>query len=302
MMKKLYKISLLFLCSLIFSLAAEAQNTEWIRVQSDNGEFSIEAPAEYGFFYDQDGFSISDSGNDYFLREMRMLNAYHEQTLLSIEIYKAGKNALNTIRERDNRSGKFFDLKVDDYKIKQVVYETKDSYAVKKYFNSKNHIYILTAASRKGETPAMKRFFDSMIFNPNGKITQPATTAAVLFSNLRQTPVEIVTKPEKPADDKSTKMDPLENDADISKLIIISKPLASYTNAARAELEQGRVRMRVTFAKEGRISKLLLLQTLQKGLLRQSVFAALRIKFLPQEKAGEPQTVTKLIEYTFSIY
>ena len=84
--------------------------------------------------------------------------------------------------------------------------------------------------------------------------------------------------------------------------MIVSKPFASYTDAARSNGEQGIIRMRITFSKEGRISKLALVQTLKEGLQRQAVFAAIRIKFIPQEKNNEPLTVTKLIEYSFNIY
>jgi hypothetical protein len=300
-MKKLNKISLGLIFTLIFSFAVQAQTSEWIRTQSDNGEFSIEIPAKYGFFADKSGFSISDSGNSYLLADMNMFNAYHEKTTLSFESYKAGKGALDALQEKETKNGKSSKIKTADYKMKQYIFETKDSYMVRRYFSSKNYIYILTAASRTGETAAMKRFFDSMRFNPKGKIAD-STAKVVLFSALQATPIEMDSAEvdTKPTDNESPMLN--SEDDKITKLLILYKPLASYTNAARQKMEQGNIRMRIAFSKDGRITNVRVLQQLQAGLLRQAVFSAIRIKFLPQEKNNEPVNVSKLIEYSFNIY
>jgi hypothetical protein len=300
-MKKLNKISLGLIFTLIFSFAVQAQTSEWIRTQSDNGEFSIEIPAKYGFFADKSGFSISDSGNSYLLADMNMFNAYHEKTTLSFESYKAGKGALDALQEKETKNGKSSKIKTADYKMKQYIFETKDSYMVRRYFSSKNYIYILTAASRTGETAAMKRFFDSMRFNPKGKIAD-STAKVVLFSALQATPIEMDSAEvdTKPTDNESPMLN--SEDDKITKLLILYKPLASYTNAARQKMEQGNIIMRIAFSKDGRITNVRVLQQLQAGLLRQAVFSAIRIKFLPQEKNNEPVNVSKLIEYSFNIY
>lgn len=64
----------------------------------------------------------------------------------------------------------------------------------------------------------------------------------------------------------------------------------------------GTIRVRLTFAKDGFVSKIVVLKSLPEGLLRQSLFAALRIKFLPKMKDGSPETVIKMVEYKFDIY
>ncbi len=302
-----YKIYyVLCFCLLVLASAnAFAQDKpEWIRAVSDNGEFSVEVPAEYGFFADKNGYTVPASSNTYELREMRMFNAYTEKTLISFESYKANKAALEALRQKEfARDAKVSETKLGDVKIKQVVIQTPASYAVKKYFSSKNYIYILTAASRSGETAAMKRFFDSLIFTPGGKALTSTTAKAVAFADLKGTPIEIDSSPnDSSLKDKNPLPTPPVKDESISNLVIVSKPRASYTDAARQNREEGTVKMRVTFSKDGRISKISTMQILKEGLLRQSVFAAIRIKFLPQEKDGEPVTVTKVIEYSFDIY
>jgi len=85
-------------------------------------------------------------------------------------------------------------------------------------------------------------------------------------------------------------------------MTILIKPTPSYINSARMKGEKGTIQIRATFSEQGRIAKIAFLKTLKEGLVRQAVFAALRIKFLPAEKQGQPETVTKIIEYSFDIY
>lgn len=294
--KKLFACFCLLLTA---QIAAFAQENDWKRVASDNGEFAIEVPANSNYFFDNDGFTVSDSGESYQVTELRMINAYQEKTLMVVESYRANRNALNVMREKEARAGKMSEIKGDGYKIKQVIEQTPEFYAVKKFFASKEFIYILTAASRSGETPAMKRFFDSMAFKPDGQVPE-TTPKAVAFSKLKQTRVEI----EEYADIKpdNTTPKPPNIVEKITKLAIVSKPNPSFTKAARRNEETGKIRLRVTFAKEGRVSKITILQRLESGLLRQAILAAIRIKFLPQEKDGELMTVARTVEYGFSIY
>jgi len=284
------------------AFAQEVDKTDWIRVASDNGEFSVEVPAGYGFFADKDGFSQSESYNTYALREMHLLNAYAEKTLISFESYRVNKGAIEALSKFEERSGKVSEIKSGDLKIKQIVFQTPASYAVKRYFSSKNHVYVLTAASRSGETAAMKRFFDSLVFDRDAKAPDPALKA-VAFSALKGTPVELDSAPDQPLPKPGTvTTPPTPDEKDDAKLVIVSKPLAHYIDVARRNMEEGTVRLRVTFSKDGRVSKISTMKTLGHGLLRQSIFAALRIKFLPQEKNGEPVTVSKTVEYSFDIY
>ncbi len=306
------KIFFALLAVVLFSTLIKAQNqtADWVRAQSDNGEFSIEVPAEYGFFADKDGFSVSGSSNTYFLQEMNMLNAFHDKTLLSFESYKGGKSALDAIRERDAKKGESSEIKRDGYNVKQIIIKNQNSYTIRQYFNSKNYIYILTAASRNGETPALRRFLDSVVFKPLDAKTNQAPTVdsklkTILFSALKATPIEVDANPQplqKSGVSSSSLPAPQVKDENASPLVILYKSPASYTNAARIKGEEGIVRLRITFSQAGYISKIAFLKSLGEGLLRQAVFAALRIKFIPQEKDGKPQTATKIIEYSFDVY
>ncbi|MBA2621243.1 MAG: energy transducer TonB [Acidobacteria bacterium] len=295
-----FAATILFLQTNAF--AQTNQSAEWIRAQSDNDEFSVEVPADYGFFVDKTGFSVSDSSDSYPLEEVKMFNSFTEKTLIAFESYKAGKKALNAIIEQDARNGKTSEIRLrSGASVKQVLIKTDKFYTVRQYLFSKNYIYILTAASRNGETPAMKRFLNSLVFKPES--SGSAIDDVVLFSALKTSQIEIDENPEplkKP--DKSPTVSLPVRDESVEPLTIVLKPAASYTEAARQTAETGSIQIRITFSQKGFVSKVGLLKTLKSGLTRQAFFAALRIKFLPQEKDEKPVTVTKVVEYAFHIY
>lgn len=83
---------------------------------------------------------------------------------------------------------------------------------------------------------------------------------------------------------------------------ITSKPRPGYTDAARQNNVQGTVVLRVTFMANGSIGGVSAVKGLPNGLTEQAIAAAKRIAFQPATVNGVPQTVTKQIEYSFSIY
>jgi TonB family protein len=85
-------------------------------------------------------------------------------------------------------------------------------------------------------------------------------------------------------------------------LKIISKPRANYTDAARQNQIQGTVTLRVTFLESGHIGSVSPISGLPDGLTEQAMAAAAQIRFEPANKNGEPITVTKSVQYSFTIY
>jgi hypothetical protein len=314
MMKKLH-ILLVFVLFTTFSFAQDEKKDDWIRVQSDDGEFSIEVPAKYGYFYDKVGTMISDGNNFYAMNEMSVFNSYIEHTLINFESYRTNQRTLEILEEGSESSAKkqkategFSEIKKDGYKIKQLVVKTDKHYTVSQYFYSKNYIYILTASSRDGETPIMKRFLDSLVFKPDSD--KKILSGNSKFPALKITPIKYLPKPEKSAKKDKTSPDepnplpsvtPIKTDSNVKSFLIISQPRASFTNEARQNGEQGAVRLKVSFSESGQITEIIVLETLRFGLLRNVVFAALRMKVIPQEKDDKPIPATKTIEYRFSI-
>ncbi|CAN5486772.1 hypothetical protein BH18ACI3_BH18ACI3_21430 [soil metagenome] len=278
---------------------------KWIRVQSDNGEFSIEVPAKYKFYYNKDGIFVRESSTDYRLTNMRMLNTYNAGTLLSFEMYEAKKDALNAIYNQDiykiNDNEKSV-IKRSDHSIRQSVIRTDKSYLTRQYFSSKTHIYILTAITRGKETPELRRFLDSLIFKPN--IKDGPDSNAILLSKLPVTEIDVEQKIEKESvsSPAATKPPDKPKDENIIPVTIFSKPRASFTEQARQNRITGTIRLKITLSEDGFIPHIVVVKTLPEGLLRQALFSAIRIKFLPKENQGKPETVVVTVEYSFDIY
>jgi TonB family protein len=83
---------------------------------------------------------------------------------------------------------------------------------------------------------------------------------------------------------------------------IISKPRAIYTDAARKNQIAGTVTLRVTFMANGTIGNIAVVSGLPEGLTEQAITAARNIQFEPAKRGGVAQTVTKQVQYTFTLY
>ncbi|MGC2237123.1 MAG: TonB family protein [Pyrinomonadaceae bacterium] len=65
---------------------------------------------------------------------------------------------------------------------------------------------------------------------------------------------------------------------------------------------EGIVRLRVTFLASGEIGEIVVINGLPNGLTEQAVEAARKIKFEPPKKNGVPYSVTKTVEYRFTLF
>lgn len=83
---------------------------------------------------------------------------------------------------------------------------------------------------------------------------------------------------------------------------VTSKPRANYTDAARQNQVQGTVTLRVTFLANGSIGSISTISGLPNGLTEQAIAAARAMRFDPAKKGGVPYTVTKQVQYNFTLY
>jgi TonB family protein len=98
------------------------------------------------------------------------------------------------------------------------------------------------------------------------------------------------------------KRDPPPPAGPTTSIEIISKPKPSYTDSARTNNVQGTVLLSVTFLSNGSIGGVSSVKGLPDGLTEKAIVAARQIQFKPALKNGQPQTVTKRIQYSFTIY
>jgi TonB family protein len=83
---------------------------------------------------------------------------------------------------------------------------------------------------------------------------------------------------------------------------IIAKPRAIYTNEARKNQRAGTVVLRVTFMANGSIGNVTVISGLPDGLTENAIAAAKNIQFEPAKRNGVAQTVTRQVEYTYTLY
>ena len=83
---------------------------------------------------------------------------------------------------------------------------------------------------------------------------------------------------------------------------IVLKPRANYTDLARTNLTQGKVLLRVTFSANGGIGAISVIRGIGDGLTEQAIAASRRILFIPASRNGIAYSVTKPVEYTFTIF
>ncbi len=83
---------------------------------------------------------------------------------------------------------------------------------------------------------------------------------------------------------------------------ITNKPRPGYTNRARSAGTQGKIVLAVLFVADGTIGAIAVLKGLGNGLNENCIKAARKIKFVPAKVNGEPISVVKRIQYSFTIY
>lgn len=86
-----------------------------------------------------------------------------------------------------------------------------------------------------------------------------------------------------------------------SRAIITYKPFVSFTEEARRQVVNGTIRVRAVLNKDGKVSRVLVVNPLCCGLTENAVFAASQIKFKPAIKDGKPVSIFLFLEYSFSI-
>jgi Gram-negative bacterial TonB protein C-terminal len=303
-----------------FSFAQKTKKDNWIRVQSDDGEFSVELPKKYNHFYDKEGFSFVSWGNGTYLREMSIINAYNKDTLLNVERYKVEESSQNKSRESLEKTNPFksvteeisrklamedpryltiqktnkswIDIDKYDFKISQLTRKSEEEFTIKQHFYSESFVYILTASSRKGLTPEITRFLNSLEFNP--KRSNQIKENVEIFSKLKQTKIEFSEKPESELPITKTKID-----KSLKPLLLIANPSVPYTAEAVKNGTVGTIILEATFSETGQITKIIVRKSLDYGLVHNAFLTMLRMKFLPALKKGKPVSTVKIFDYEF---
>lgn len=306
----------------LLSIAAAAQaSQEWMRLESESKDFSVSVPSGYEVIEDKKGYEIAKSFSRALLKvkiikleDIKRVMAFRDGATVLIESYRTNRldDALE-IFYPGLKAGATNEIGMNSFKGRSVTETNEVSYKYEAYFGSGDHMYHILAAARTEKNDALRYILSSIRFNGEALLTLKsdlegkAIETSMPISDLHETPFTF----EKAESGKTAPQDdvrmpviagprPVQNDP--SRLYIVDKPRASYTPAARKKGTQGTIKLRVTFGGDGKIQKIIELQGLPNGLTEESVKAARMMRFLPQEKDGNPVTVEKTIIYSFSIY
>lgn len=286
----------------LISIATYSQSADKVtRVQTDDGSFSIDVPTEHKYLFSKQGFIVSRDQSDYLTSEMSMVTAYHEGTLLSVEVYEAVPAALSAIMDKDRNKEwqNEADERIGSTKVKVIRRKGDDAFAISKYFSKDGKIFVLLAASRSGSTSAIERFFNSAELESKNKPVRPGTQ----FSKLKTSDLTMrEVDPPSPAPSSTPAAAKTPPDPSVKKFVLLRRFASSYGPKARRENVSGNIRLRVYFAKDGFIPHIDVYEKLGGGLLRQTLYAAARMRYLPEEKDGNPVTISKPVSYSFRIY
>lgn len=85
-------------------------------------------------------------------------------------------------------------------------------------------------------------------------------------------------------------------------LKITYKPKPRYTDDARANREQGDIRLAVFFGVDGKTKYIIPLKGLRYGLTEETIKAARGIAFEPEQIDGKPVSVVKIVVFNYKVY
>ncbi|MBX3288529.1 MAG: energy transducer TonB [Acidobacteria bacterium] len=251
-------------------------------------------------FYDAEGFLVSTDFHSFKLKNAFVLSSYNKGTVIGVEVFDGDSGAIREMYSSDRGSWglkKAPDIKGKRYTIRQLRQASDKYYALRQYIHINGKGVILTAASRKGETDEMKRFFNSVSIDLDGN---GSGRSSVLLSKLQRTSVPITVdlndEPGKPNTNTQK-----NSDTSLMTVVVVA-PRPTYVNSARKNMVTGVVRLRIRMAKDGFVSAVSINKTLPDGLLRQTLFSAIRTRFIPYEQNGETKDAYRSVEYSFSIY
>lgn len=297
-MKKFEWTLLILLLAIFFGRIASAQQTDqWIILSGPKDELLIEVPANY-LVYKTDAST-------------RITSTYRSATFEIVkqktDSPKRSVRMLDYPRERSTHSESF---EIGNFVGKRYVYDYEDSFTIRMDLGSSKSYYIVTATAKKNDNAAIKKFllsirlqgkpvYEGMAGNSPGPRVPIAEmkTSHLIADALKQTESSGDIKFDTVDEERKVYDDRLSRD-----LVIIDKPKPVYTDEARRRDKQGRIHARIEFLHNGRIGTVVIDPRLDKGLAWNVATVVKKIKFLPSEVDGKPISVTRVLEYTFSIY
>lgn len=280
---------ILISCFTSLSALAQAQAPAWQIFSPANEEFSIEFPSL--------PFTLNlpdERGRRYYVSLNETFFFISTDQPGDDSQYKTALNFINQFQQKGNIK-KLSGIKVENFSFA----DSENFYHTALIAKTKNRTYVFQTISPLKENPLTVRFFANL------KLTEKiGAEASKLQENL---PRPVPTFPaglalDPPPADTPPPPPPKVPQSNIKGLAIHSKPRALFPELAVFYGVDGTITLRVTFLASGQIGAIEPVNKLPFGLTMSAVEAAKKMKFVPATKDGTPYTVTKLVQYSFTIY
>jgi TonB family protein len=317
-MKKYLLISLILLFSASNLLAQDGETLEYKTYKVEKDGFSLDVPKAFDLVY-------FDKDED----KYRFYGYYSPETYLFVDSRETTKDLLNKglIEYATDNGAKVRHLSVENFDADKYEFLDKEGfYQIIIIVPNKNRNLVFHSVSTLQNDPSVKRFFSSLKFD-NLKIPQ------ILASQFFNGTIEI----SKPENDKNilvpivnsgiksgsgsgsgsgagsggsgigngrtTKQpDDKPTTGETAGLKLLSKPRPPYTDMARFYNMQGTVLLRVTFLANGKIGSVSVVEKTPFGLTLSAINAAKLMQFEPARRNGVAYSVTKTVQFSFTIY
>jgi TonB family protein len=316
-------IILLFLILITFGLTTKAQSNtaKWVRVETDDKEFSLALPDGFSVLIDN---IIRKTGLDekpetvVVFKNIRSLTAFSDATSMWLDSYDVSnvKKGLDRLYRKTTNSAVVKEYKTPEFFIREVAIP----FARVFYFVSQTRIYVVGVGTRHPENETAGKFLNSIRLNGKPAFTLNSSkpeiaSETVSLMSLAQTPVSITVETKKKGVEKAPPtVKPQENQGqgadrhpagdkpDGQGVTIFWRDPATYTDEARRHNVEGTIKLRLKFDQTGQVTDVSVIEGLGYGLTENAVMSARRIRFLPAEANGKFVSVSKMIEFSFYIY
>jgi TonB family protein len=302
-----YSIKFTLFLIFIFSIncfSQETAQTNWTTISSSKGDFTISLPPN--FLVDKE----SEQPHIYaFLDEAAII--------VQIEDDTKAKTRLKQMRQfqpaNQARASQFI---IGDFTGDFYEFEDGKSFSVSIYMASSKGFYSVSISSPNGKNALIEKVVFSIkadnqsLFKQQNQTNQD-NAPNISISTLKTSPAVLEALKIKDAEKTKIKYDLktkvseeiIKDKTKYSRpLITLRKARANYTDTARQNNISGTVKLLVVYRADGQIGDITVIQKLNGGLSEEAVAAARKIKFLPAQLNGKSVDVTKLVEYSFTIY
>jgi hypothetical protein len=299
---------------------------EWARLENDSGDFSIAIPSNYRVLADAKGYKINKLVSRFPLKtrtikidDVKRITAYCDGATFLIESYRTDNpsDAMEILGASGVAPQNASDLAVNGFQGRESTNSGVGLYTHDVILGSKDHIYRVFGGARDERSEILKYVFSSIRLNgqttfiPGSSLETKIKENPVKISGLRESPIllekaekgEEKTLPAGPVGPRTRGISPRGTGTGTGQgMVIVYKPRAEYTDAARKNAVKGTVSLRIAFGADGQVDKITEIEGLPHGLTEAAVRAARLVRFLPLETDGKPVMSEKVIQYSFSIY